>query len=311
MSRWIGVRIEHPTIQYAEQSVLTRACSQSRTYSAVSNAQTEAEVELHVVQAERGQPVSLRKLHTFFVHDLPVTSGRPPVFTLSTVYDGKRQLTAAIAINGKETDRIELQVTPEERHRHILLLPFLLLLLAGGIFGLGFLLTNDTTQPPRKTRTIVEQPAPAHASDQTHKPEQEEPSTQVADPDSDIAEAEPEPEPEPFVINEDFTVYFTPNQTFLTEQARAQLREIAELLQQAPSAQVTIVGHTAIFGAESEQIEISRLRVLNARDFLFDAGWQPATPPQLDWKGPAAPVTLDIHRQHINRRVEIDITNRD
>ncbi|MFW5800602.1 MAG: OmpA family protein [Spirochaeta sp.] len=115
----------------------------------------------------------------------------------------------------------------------------------------------------------------------------------------------------PLEIDEEYTIYFTPDETYLTEEAHRHLRQIYEILQEIPDADVEMTGHTALFGREAAQNAISRERVENARDYLYSLGWQPEQEPTIDWRGSSEPITRDSSEQHLNRRVIIDIRNGD
>ncbi|AFG37034.1 OmpA family protein [Spirochaeta africana] len=372
MNRYVGVKIIHPRLQYAGLVRLDRAQQRQRRFAAVSENQTEAEVEVHLLeQRGRGRPRSVRLLHSCMITGLEPTPDRSGELIISGNYDGSHYLDIEVLLDGHPVHQQRLAVDPVPR-RMSPLVPAAVALVA--VLGLGLWLylgsAGQMTPPapaPLETRPArhptaeddrpataerlaadsptAERPATADqpATDQTTVDQPPTATEEPAATDSGIM-ADPEPPPEPdslpdpspaapsapadvvsddppedspaspeprispaAVLDEQRTVYFTSNQTFLTRETQQELRELARLLRSAPAAEVTLVGHTAIFGTEPEQYEISRERAENVHRFLRDAGWEPEQPPAIEWQGPSAPITEDVTRQSVNRRVEIYI----
>lgn len=160
---------------------------------------------------------------------------------------------------------------------------------------------GDAPSQPAEEETRVEEETRAAEDTQAGATEGTSERGEIAGAEgSRLVESEPPPEQE-------YVVYFEPDNTALTPAARRDLAEIAQQLQRRPEAAVRIVGHTALFGTEEGRIEISRGRAENVFQFLRAQGWQPAAEATVAWEGSTDPVTRDRDEQRLNRRVEIEI----
>jgi outer membrane protein OmpA-like peptidoglycan-associated protein len=89
---------------------------------------------------------------------------------------------------------------------------------------------------------------------------------------------------------------------------RANLRQLAQSLQQYPESEVLIVGHTDSTGDAAYNMNLSRRRATSARDLLVQNG-VPASRIRVEGRGSQEPIAsdeTDAGRQQ-NRRVEIAI----
>jgi outer membrane protein OmpA-like peptidoglycan-associated protein len=145
------------------------------------------------------------------------------------------------------------------------------------------------TAPPREPSS--EEPTP-------QEPVREEPATE--EPSSEAAAAAPQ--------EREWTVYFNPDNAALTSNARDELATIAEFLKDHPRASVSIEGHCALYGTEQGRLDLSKDRARNVYQFLLQNTWSPEEKPEIEWFGAKQYVTRDRERQHLNRRVEIEIT---
>ena len=347
MHRFIAVQVQHPRISFAALLRLDRPNRRSRRLVTLSEGQREAIVDVFLLEHRKGEePRPLRRLHTFHLTNLPARSAGRTQMVLEASYDGRGRAHLAISAGSRSQATTTVAVPPEKRRvlwpAAVALL--LLLLLGGGWWLLGSLpgfggrgavpeepepvadaaQPEEPTQPERPAEPQEARPeeppslsresgvgdAPSgQAAEETRAAEETQAGTadgtsergEIAGAErSRLVESEPPPEQE-------YVVYFEPDNTTLTPAARRELAEIAQQLQRRTEAEVRIVGHTALFGTEEGRIEISRGRAENVFQFLRAQGWQPAAEATVAWEGSTDPVTRDRDEQRLNRRVEIEI----
>jgi outer membrane protein OmpA-like peptidoglycan-associated protein len=116
----------------------------------------------------------------------------------------------------------------------------------------------------------------------------------------------------------EWTVYFRPDDPRLTAQTRTALNELIptlrEYLEQSraddpdgATVSLSIFGHCAIAGTEAGRLELSRRRAGNVWRYLQDGGVPQPTDLTVEGFGARRPVTTDLDRQDLNRRVEIQV----
>jgi outer membrane protein OmpA-like peptidoglycan-associated protein len=101
-------------------------------------------------------------------------------------------------------------------------------------------------------------------------------------------------------------VLFDFDRAELRPQGREELDKIIGQLQDNPSYQVTLVGHTDSIGTERYNMDLSRRRAMTVRDYLVDNGVAPERI-TTEWRGESEPVATNRTREgrQLNRRVEI------
>ncbi len=118
-------------------------------------------------------------------------------------------------------------------------------------------------------------------------------------------EPAPEPEPEP-AAPESTTAFFAFDDATVTEEAMAELRQVARTAQERPDAMISVTGHTDTVGPEEYNLQLSLRRAENARDALVDLGVSEERI-SIAGRGQAEPAvpTGDEVREQANRRVEV------
>ncbi|MFW6251455.1 MAG: OmpA family protein [Alkalispirochaetaceae bacterium] len=328
MRRYVAVTVQHPRIEYAGLLRLDRINRKTRHLVTLQEGQREAVVEIVLIEKKKGAaPRVVKRLHTFYLKELPARSGERTQISVEGSYDGRHRGRLTLFVEGRPEGEVSLSL-PRERRR--ILLPAAAVALLLTVAGLWWLLGGIAESEEESAETITvergERDEPgepvdsgAESGDEAGEPveaitEAVEPRGEAAGPSEELgaetaerspaepraAEGKPPPERE-------FVVYFEPDETELTESARSELREIAGSLQDAPEASVRIVGHTALFGTEEGRVEISRGRAENVERFLRQTGWEPEGAATVAWEGSTDPVTRDPDAQGRNRRVEIEI----
>ena len=105
-----------------------------------------------------------------------------------------------------------------------------------------------------------------------------------------------------------WTIYFNPDSDVLTPDSRVKLQAVSERLKQHPDGMVTIAGHCALYGTESGRISLSKERAQTVASYLRGQTWKPEEGPELEWYGAKRYLTDDRDMQHLNRRVEIELS---
>ncbi|MBB6479129.1 OmpA family protein [Spirochaeta isovalerica] len=113
--------------------------------------------------------------------------------------------------------------------------------------------------------------------------------------------------PQSVLIDDQAKVYFYPNRTDLTVDAKAVLDDIVKILTTTDNLDVEITGHCAFFGTEKGRQEISVERAENVYNYFLSKGWEPSRKPLLEGRGLQDLITRDPDKQNLNRRVEIRI----
>jgi outer membrane protein OmpA-like peptidoglycan-associated protein len=104
------------------------------------------------------------------------------------------------------------------------------------------------------------------------------------------------------------SLLFAENSDVLTEQARANLTQLAQSLQKYPNTNVLIVGHTDATGTEANDMALSQRRATATKNYLATQGVARSRM-RAEGRGssePVAPNDTEADRQQ-NRRVEVAI----
>jgi OmpA-OmpF porin, OOP family len=104
-------------------------------------------------------------------------------------------------------------------------------------------------------------------------------------------------------------VLFDFNKAVLKPEARAQLAGVLQALQEQPSLQVQIVGHTDGVGSDAYNMKLSQRRAESVADYLIKNGSRKEYL-QVDWKGKREPIASNENAEGRaqNRRVEITLS---
>ena len=113
---------------------------------------------------------------------------------------------------------------------------------------------------------------------------------------------------EPELPNE-VIVYFEPDKAELTAQARQKLDKLLSVLKKVPNVVPDIKGHCAPQGEKSWLQELSQMRADRVYTYLRENGWNPKKEPLVKGYGIQYTVTEKIDNMHLNRRVEIELSN--
>lgn len=330
MNTSIGVKITHPRYDYARLSFLNRAQVRTRHFMTLSPGQQEADVEIHLIRKTADLEYrSLKVLHHFHLQNLPVEQDQAISLSIRCSYDGNKIARIDILYQNQLLDTAELNVRPDRTVPWLIMLAAVLLLFAlvgGGtaVFrGINRQMRRNSERGTISEHTVTEERLaesvtpllnaepidPVEQSavhEETREPElQPDPaaSARQDSPDDTAEKVAPAP-----VFDDKYIIYFSPNQTYITAEAEVILTSLADKLLQDNQVHISAEGHTADYGNFDEQLEISRLRVVNTLEFLTDAGWDPDGKADAAWFGPNYPVTRERDRQHENRRVEIRIS---
>ncbi|MFK7846302.1 MAG: OmpA family protein [Rhodothermales bacterium] len=99
-------------------------------------------------------------------------------------------------------------------------------------------------------------------------------------------------------------IQFKINTAFLADLSKVVLDQVADILKEAPSAQIEVEGHTDNLGKTQLNMELSQLRADAVRDYLISKGIQASRLTSVGY-GPTRPVATNTTRQGriTNRRV--------
>ena len=111
--------------------------------------------------------------------------------------------------------------------------------------------------------------------------------------------------PEAVLPVEPVIILFNPEEAGLLPAARTALDRLAETLKGRDLSKLTISGHCALFGSETERQELSLKRAEAAAAYLRSRGLNLPPAVRITGEGGTRPLTSDPARQDINRRVEI------
>lgn len=102
---------------------------------------------------------------------------------------------------------------------------------------------------------------------------------------------------------------FPANSATLTSTTQGRLDKLGKLLKSYASHKILIVGHTAMGGTDTSDVELSKKRAQAVADFLVKKGYLKASKITVDGKGGAEPVATNETEEGKakNRRVEITI----
>ena len=101
-------------------------------------------------------------------------------------------------------------------------------------------------------------------------------------------------------------IHFQFDSAVLTEEARRQLQQVAEVMGEFPTCRFMLEGHTDAYGPDSYNLDLSNRRALAVEEHLTRLRIRPSGWSRWDWArrapwGPDAPYADE------NRRVEITI----
>lgn len=151
--------------------------------------------------------------------------------------------------------------------------------------------TQDGPQSSSDTETQTEAEAEAEAESATPAPEQEQRSQ--AQPRASAA------------VDLSEQVYFGPDSSDLSPEARRTLAAFAEELERYDQPRLRIEGHCALYGTEQGREELSYDRAQRVFQYFRELGYGFEEEPLVRGRGGEAPVTRESDQQYQNRRVEI------
>ena len=100
-------------------------------------------------------------------------------------------------------------------------------------------------------------------------------------------------------------VYFGPDSSELSPEARRTLAAFAEELESYDQPRLRIEGHCALYGTEQGREELSYDRAQRVFQYFRELGYSFEEEPQVRGRGGEEPVTRESDQQYLNRRVEI------
>jgi outer membrane protein OmpA-like peptidoglycan-associated protein len=105
-------------------------------------------------------------------------------------------------------------------------------------------------------------------------------------------------------------VYFNNDKHDLLPQSISSLNRLRKLLEQHPSMRIQIIGHTSSVGGYEHNVELSRKRAKQVRNYLIISGIDKSRLRSLG-RGPDEPIAdnATVEGQSLNRRVEIKIVD--
>lgn len=261
-------------------------------------------------------------------------------FLLSCDFNGRRTLALHLAVDGRSFAETRINLSQYLRDYRkvpiiaaaaavLILLALLLLRTCGSGTSIGGLL--PTRRGPEQAREVrVERVAPSEPAarpEPTARPEPAAPPEPGPPPErTPEPAAEPAPEPartpepvepvERVLPAQEHLLYFRPDDPRLTAEALERLDRLArELGTMTPAGRsnlaLTIRGHCALSGTEAGRIALSRERAENAAAFLVETGLVEEDQVTVEWYGAARLITRETELQHLNRRVEIVIHQRE
>ncbi len=102
-------------------------------------------------------------------------------------------------------------------------------------------------------------------------------------------------------------VYFGPDSSELSPEARRALSRFVEELQDYDQLKLRIEGHCALYGTEQGREELSYDRAQRVVQYFRELGYRFDEEPVILGRGGDEPVSRNNDEQHLNRRVEISI----
>jgi outer membrane protein OmpA-like peptidoglycan-associated protein len=293
MKRYLAVRVDRPRRGYARLVRLRDGQSNAREFTTLQPGQTSVTISVYQVDERWGRrkPRSTH-IETLRIDDLTDTRGRDHL-TIRARYDGATSATLDVVEAGRRraSVRVAVDAEPVPWLRRIAVAAVVAL----AIGALGFAVYRIVAPPspmPQPARDVTPD-IPAEATGATDTSD----TAVASDTERPVAPA-----------TDTFTLYFSPDSTELDATAARQVAEVAERLSSGGSATVTIVGHAAAFGSDTGRTDVSRGRALAVADALRAAGSLADLQPDVDWRGAREPVTRDLDRQSLNRRVVITVS---
>ncbi len=336
MRKYLSVEVEHT--RHARFLPLDKAGDNRISLTTLADFQKRAEVKIYLINEDKRL-----LLHVFEVDRLPKKQAGEPRMVLKGKYDGKGTLQLSISVDGQHYSSKSISIRKYIRERvlwpWILLIALILLGTAAWLFirsctPAGFTPperdTNEHTaeadapgtaaetaesrgdagaespddQPPAATNAggtaAPTSAAPTSAAEATDKATATESDSEPQS--APATETEIEPQSAPDLSQQ---VYFGPNSSRLTPEARRELSQFIQELQQYEGVKLRIEGHCALYGTEQGREELSFERARRVAQFLRESEYRFKTDPVIRGMGGDNPVTRQDDRQHLNRRVEI------
>ncbi len=97
-------------------------------------------------------------------------------------------------------------------------------------------------------------------------------------------------------------IHFEHDRAELLPRSYEQLNQLAEIMQSAPSLRIRIAGHTDLSGKNAYNLQLSKKRAANVRQYLLDQGIEAARLEAVGF-GEQLPISTENHAE--NRRVEL------
>jgi outer membrane protein OmpA-like peptidoglycan-associated protein len=166
-----------------------------------------------------------------------------------------------------------------------------------------------SSDPPKQPASQTPAVAPA-ASGTAEKPGRQTAAEGATDSPSSTAAAAAEVEaqaPELVPVSRNIVLYFDPNNTELTQEARRSLEDLSREISEWESLSFTFEGHCALFGTEEGRIELSRDRAQKSAAYVSRLTGIDASQFAISWFAGEKPVSRAQDQQDLNRRVEISV----
>ncbi len=246
----------------------------------------------------------------------PRKSGLPR-FELGGLYSEKT-LYLELKVDGRKSEIFEIRMTPYLRNKKI---PFyivsLLVILFLFVWG-GILLIKNITSPgyeqfsPDKIENVLPDKNTNRTASSVSpavplKQEEKKPVENKTAAEGQIKPVPPPAEPVKTELLERI-IYFTPNNTSITDRASLVLDELIPILKEKKAAAVEISGHCALSGTEAGRERLSRERAFTTLNYLKKEGWAPEKELIIKWYGGTRLISSNPDEIYRNRRVEIKIT---
>lgn len=254
-------------------------------------------------------------------------------FLLSCDFNGRRTLALHLAVDGRSFAETRINLSQYLRDYRkvpiiaaaaavLILLALLLLRTCGSGTSIGGLL--PTRRGPEQAREVrVERVAPSEPAARPEPSPERTPESAAVPAPAPAQTPEPvappvadSPPVERVLPAREHLLYFRPDDPRLTAEALERLGRLAqELGTMAPTDRsnlvLTIRGHCALSGTEAGRIALSRERAENTAAFLLETGLVEEDQVTVEWYGAARLITRETELQHLNRRVEIVIHQRE
>lgn len=256
-----------------------------------------------IIQVSNTRQAQRQQLARIELGNLPREAERPRI-DLSTRYRRGR-LFFDVRVNGVSTGSVTARLEAQRRNPAVWTAAIVLILL---VAGLGIYLHpwrpgSRAGEPTPASPTAPSAPAPEAPGVATAP----EPSPLTSSPPSENAPP-PATTPAPKApIQDNWTVYFPPDEIHLTPDADRTLSGVSETLRSAVIDRISIVGHCALAGSEAGRVSISVGRAAAVADYLRSHGVDLPADAVVKGVGASDPATMDPGKQDMNRRTEISV----